>query len=251
MSYDTITFAIGGTVTLDLFAIEMNRVGALVASLREEVAAGLGMDWVLEDVHLGSAVTTWRGISDDQEGVSRVIHAYERVGEALEGGAHVPFAAPVRRAALALLKPVNKKVTELRFETAEREFTIGGNLVTFPTGPRRLVAYGAIEGRVQTLTNRGGLRFTLYDMLNDRAISCYLDEGKQDVMRDAWGQRVNVQGLITRDALDGRPTAIRHISRVEPVSEPEPGAFLRARGILKSSSGEAPEELIRRVRDAW
>lgn len=113
------------------------------------------------------------------------------------------------------------------------------------------VTFGAIEGRVQTLTERKGLRFTLHDTLNDRAISCYLQEGQKELMRQAWGQRAIVEGEISRDTILGRPVAIRHITSTRIVSESEKGSYLKARGIApRKPESPLPEVLIRQWRDA-
>jgi hypothetical protein len=111
--------------------------------------------------------------------------------------------------------------------------------------------YGAIEGRIQTLTNRGSLRFTLYDTHNDKAVSCYVAEGQEDLLRDVWGRRALVEGRIRRDSQTGRPLTIRDVRRIVPLPEPEPYRFYEARGILPLMPGEEmPEERIRRLRDA-
>ena len=112
--------------------------------------------------------------------------------------------------------------------------------------------YGGVEGRVQTLTSRGSLRFTLYDLFYDRAVSCYLSEGREDLMRDAWGRYVLVEGMVYRDPVGGRPTSVRRVTGDTILTEPEPGrSYVDARGALRQdASGLSPEEAIRRVRDA-
>ncbi len=83
-------------------------------------------------------------------------------------------------------------------------------------------AYGLIKGRMQTLTNRNALRFTLYDSFYDRAVSCYLPpDYDSDTLRNLWGKLVAVEGWIKRDARDGRPVVIRRISSVTPIPDRE------------------------------
>ena len=79
------------------------------------------------------------------------------------------------------------------------------------------VAYGGVTGRIQTLSSRGGLRFTLFDTLFDRAVSCYLAEGQEELMRDVWGRMAVVEGLVTRDRATGRPQVIRSVRGVTVV----------------------------------
>ncbi len=59
------------------------------------------------------------------------------------------------------------RVEALRYETAEIDAVISAEPEDRPRSTV-IEAYGAIEGRVQTLSRHGGLRFTLYDTLNNR-----------------------------------------------------------------------------------
>jgi hypothetical protein len=93
-------------------------------------------------------------------------------------------------------RSVSAGVEALRFETAEAEATVReaallGLAVAAPTATE---SYGAVTGRVQTLTSRSGLRFTLYDRLYDRAVACYLAEGQESLMREMWDQLATVEG---------------------------------------------------------
>lgn len=115
----------------------------------------------------------------------------------------------------------------------------------------KVQAYGAVEGRVQTLTSCRALRFNLFDSLHDRTVSCYLQEGQEGIMREAWGRRASVEGLISREAQSGRPVAIRQISRVKIIGEVEPGSYLHARAVSPLRPGDPmPEKTIRRLRNA-
>ncbi len=108
-----------------------------------------------------------------------------------------------------------------------------------------------IEGRVETLTRRHTLRFTLYDVFYDRAVSCFLEQGQEELMRDAWGKRCLVEGIIIRERQTGRPIAIRKVSHLEVLGEPAPGEYQRARAVIPFSADDPlPEEIIRGLRDA-
>ena len=128
------------------------------------------------------------------------------------------------------------------------------NITSIPAIPATetvRTALGAVEGRVQTLTERKSLRFTLYDGLHDRAVSCYVREDQQEVMRDWWGKRAIVEGEVSRDIESGRPIAVRKITRVQVLSEVERGSYLSARGVAPMKPGSPlPEEVIRWLRDA-
>jgi hypothetical protein len=119
-----------------------------------------------------------------------------------------------------------------------------------PTAARR-GAYGAVTGRVQTVTDRNRLRFIVYDHVHDRAVSCYLVEGHEDLMREMWGREAHVEGWITRDPESGRPLSVRKVTHVTPITKAEPQDYIRARGVVPlNPAGAKPEETIRRLRDA-
>ena len=120
-----------------------------------------------------------------------------------------------------------------------------------PVQPDTTVAIGAVTGRVQVLSNRGGLRFNMYDTVHDKAVSCYLKQGQEDLMREAWGQRAMVSGEVTRDKATGRPITIRQIMNLEILEETVAGSYHEARGAVPWEPGDAlPEDVIRRLRDA-
>lgn len=108
---------------------------------------------------------------------------------------------------------------------------------------------GSVVGRVQTLQGRGRLRFTIYDLLYDRAVSCYLQQGQEEVMRGAWGRLVEVEGEVSRDPVTDAPISVRKVTRVTPFDDPSPGAWREARGAV--TTPDAAEDIIRELRDGW
>jgi hypothetical protein len=71
------------------------------------------------------------------------------------------------------------------------------------------------------------------------------------MMRDVWGRRVIVEGLVNRDPITGQPETIRSITRVEVLPDNEPGSYRRAIGALRGRKLRlSPEAAIRRLRDA-
>ena len=96
-------------------------------------------------------------------------------------------------------------------------------------------AYGAIEGTLQTISNRAGFQFVVYEALTDRGVNCFV---RPDMFRDAhaaFGKRVKVSGLI-RYAKDGKPISIdvenvRVFKTIEEI-----GPIESFRGILKSGA---------------
>lgn len=74
------------------------------------------------------------------------------------------------------------------------EDCVGSDIARSPR-PNYISAYSAIEGVVQTLTSRRGLRFTLFDSLHDQAVSCYLEDGQEELMRGVWGRRAKAKRI--------------------------------------------------------
>lgn len=251
MANDTVTLALHGEVSLQAFAEAVQRFDKLVKALARDTGARK-TKWQVIDLEVGSTLTTARGTGQDgqdaQERVEGVVRNFLRVGRALERHEPLDFSKQVRDEARQLTALLNGDVTAIRFETAEADATVRAVSALVPP-EQSFVTYGAVEGRVQTLTSRGGLRFTLYDLFHDRAVSCYLAPGYEDQMRDAWGRRAVVEGRVSRDGATGRPLAIRSVTNVAVLREVEPSAYRGVRGI-SPSGGLSAEDAVRRIRDA-
>ncbi|MBI4289655.1 MAG: hypothetical protein HY671_14660 [Chloroflexi bacterium] len=250
MAKDTITLALNGDVELHHFSKALSTLETLVQALTRDLVATEKIRWIIHDLQVSSAIATVRGECDVLQEVERVVDAYVDVGRALERGQPPNFSQSVIRAASGISQLLDDNVPSIRFETADSDITIATQPNITASGAT-VQSVGAIEGRVQTLSNRKGLRFNLYDTLRDRCVSCYVDEGKEDLLREIWGKRTIVEGEITRDALSGRPLAARRISLIHVLPEIEKGNYLRARGIApRLHNARRAEEIIRGLRDA-
>jgi hypothetical protein len=245
----TITLGLEGEIPFARFAEAIRHWQALVDSLSDQVGRDADIEWIIDNLAVGSAVATIRGESSDIEAVDRVVHAYETVGRSLEQGQVIPFAPKVAREARNITKVLNGKITAVRFETANEESVIVSGMSR--EKPRVVRSFGAIEGRIQTLSSRQALRFTLYDSVHDRAVNCYLQEGRESLMRDAWDRRAIVEGRVSRDEATGRPTAIRQIENVIILDDVPAGWYRQARGVAPVAPDDLlPEDAIRLLRDA-
>jgi hypothetical protein len=252
---DTVTLEMIGAVSLSEFSTTVSRLERLLAELGRAEAQGVPITWLidaLEAVEAESALTAYRGVGAPDQQVADVVRAYGEVGNAIQTGEWGRLPRAVAEEARSLVSILNGRITSLRFETPDVEATVS-------TGPDPLQfstplpgAYGAVEGRVQTLTTRGGLRFTLYDTLYDRAVGCYLAEDfDREAMRAAWGSRAIVAGWVTRDPATGRPKTIRRVSQVVVLPEIGPDDYRHAMGAVPvGPEVEPPEATIRRLRDA-
>lgn len=250
MTKDTLTLGLEGDIALEPFATAIGRFTALVQALSKDLSGEADVEWIVEDLYASSAVATVRGICDTVGVVDRIVDAYAEVGDALAAGRDIPFSMDVRKPAIALSGILGNRISSIRFETAEREVIIAAR-PSEALKPRALeYAFGTLKGTVQMLTMRRGLRFTLYDPLFDKPVSCYLREGQEEQMRDAWGKRAAVSGSVGRDPDYGRPVVVRDVSDVSVAVPPEPGSYRRARGVIPwTAEDEPPEAIIRRLRD--
>ena len=248
MPNNTMTLALSGDVPFDSFAKAMSSFNLLVSFLGTEHDAGGDIRWFVDALEKSSALATIRGESTKPNKVEAVVNGYTQIATALETGRPMPtYRARTLGYAKDIVALLNEHITSVRFETAIEE-----HIVTSPpfvgAVPLR-PAYGAVEGRVQTLTNRQSLRFTLFDSFHDRAVSCYVVEGYEEIMRESWDKRAVVEGLVTRDPSTGRPLAVRQVTHIRMLPDEE-GDYRKARGAIPYvEGGPAPEEVIRRLRD--
>lgn len=242
----TLTFALGGRVEIGQFQEGITRFQQLVSALTPRK----GVKWVIEDLQSGSATVTLVAETETPDKAAKVVAGYENIGKALANHEPLPdtYSKRVRQAA-AGIQGLAHTVESVRFETADGDHIVAGNGAVAPSRALR-VSIGAITGRVQTLTNRGSLRFTLYDHIHDKAVACYLHPGQEELIRAVWGRRARVSGTVSRDGVLGLPVAVRQILKIEVLAEPTPGAYREARGALAGLPGdEKPEAVIRRLRD--
>jgi hypothetical protein len=257
MADNSVTLILDGTVSLEAFAQGVAGFTDLVAALSQKIAHE-PLNWELSNLQFSSAVMSLKSRGPEQESI-RVVNAYEEVADSLLGG--TPTAKFGPKVMNASQKLVDLPVERLRLETANREILVPSTLsLDVPVANavpslalvrNRKPSLGAIQGRIQTLSNRGELRFTLYDTQNDKAVSCYFEDGKQEIIRDMWGKMATVEGTVTRDPVSGRPLSIRSVKTITPLPEPRRSSnYQKAMGVLDSNSELSPEEIIRRMRDA-
>jgi hypothetical protein len=92
---------------------------------------------------------------------------------------------------------------------------------------------------------RGQLRFTLWDDIFDKGVSCFLDEGQEEKMRSVWGKPAIISGRIGRQPDTGLPVSVRDISDIQVIPEIDPGSYRNLRGAIPWKEGQKrPEEII-------
>jgi hypothetical protein len=68
--------------------------------------------------------------------------------------------------------------------------------------------YGTIEGRLESMSRRGGPHFFVFDALTDEAVRCYIREEKMHDVLGAFGRRVAVSGLVRYRKTNGQPMSV-------------------------------------------
>ena len=247
MPKNTLTFELGGHVDIELLEKGITAFHRLVSALTPRNS---GVSWKVDELNAGSAIATIVGEAEDTFVVEKIVSNYENVGAILEkGGSLLELDRTVSRAAEAI-KSIAESAEYIRMATVDDEYFLSRekDAADSSTG---LVSIGAVTGRIQSLSNRGSLRFNLYDSIFDRAVACYLSADEEDRMREIWGKRARVIGHVYREPKHFRPTSIRRILDIQILPEIEPGAFRQARGAIPWQAGDpGGEEVIRRLRDA-
>jgi len=264
MADNTVTLVLNGDVPLEEFAKAIAGFTELIKALSTEYNAP-SLDWLIEDLSVSSAMATAEAPSGNEKQIEAVIDGYADVGAALENHSEIRHSESVKSAARKIISIQDRRVNSVHFDTAKRAAIVPLHKIEseaplvsekkeplFKTVPRLSgAAIGAVQGRIQTLTNRGSLRFTLYDLHYDKAVSCYFADGKQEIILGLWGKLAIIEGIITRDPTTGRPLSVRQVKNITPLREATSEIeYQGARGISPSATGLSPEEAIRRIRDA-
>ncbi len=260
MSEKTVTLKLQGVVTVAALSRALQSFTALIRELSADAGAR-GMAWDVTGLEAGSAqATACADLADrfTEQQADLVAHAYLDVGRELAQGRDLhQYRARVRKPAFALAAAIGADVDAVVFETPEGDALaaresgvespdVEGDVLAFPTA-----SLGAVTGRVQSLSRHGGLRFTIYDAMDDKAVSCYLDKDSELLMIDVWGKIATVEGVLSRDPRTGRALAVRQISDIVAHDDCGPNDYRVAKGAVIPLPGAArPEGIIRRLRDA-
>jgi hypothetical protein len=248
MARNSLGLKIDGSITFPSFHKANGLFWALIKALSAEIGAGTSITWPLTDLQKSSALIVVAAETAQPEVAERIVHAYVNVGTALAFEQPIPYSSKVNRCALALSQIIDGEVTALHFTT-----DLGSVPVTRPVGvgPRgqRVQAWGTVDGTVETITSHRRLAFILYEAHFGHAVNCIVGQDQEAEMLALWRKHVRVSGLVIRDARLGHPLEIRQIAEMRELQRSDPDSYHKAAGIL-DLKGEAPEDLITRLRDA-
>jgi hypothetical protein len=271
MPNETITLVLSGQVFYEDFAKAVVAWSELIKGIAGQIADSDRVQWELEDAATGSFSGTMRAVYQrvgDELIAERFVQTYTRIGRDLRSRRLSGYAPPIQDASAKIVDLIGERVTSVRFETEIDDSEIFSQPVTdtprdlkeksaseerVPIERRdsRRISPGSIRGRVQSIMSRGSLRFTLYDAVSDHPVSCYVQPGKEEMMREAWGKMVLVQGVVRRDSATGLVTSMRDVDRITVLPTGTGGGWRQAIGCAPAKPGEmSPEAAIRRLRDA-
>ncbi|MDE2816676.1 MAG: hypothetical protein OXM03_01630 [Chloroflexota bacterium] len=231
---DNVTLKLDGVVPFPDFATAISELNELLKSLCSEITGSAAtVQWKVVELSASSAATTIQGTSDDPKDVPSILTAYSTVGQALEDNSEIPYSEEIRRHARSIASLVNGEITAIHFGTP-RALHIVRKPPKREEKPVTVDAFGTIEGRIRTLSDRQSLKFTLYDNLFDAPVICYLSLDNADEAARLWRKRVVVEGLIRRNPKTGIPMQIRKIRAISELPSSNPGSYREARGALRN-----------------
>ncbi|NPV77926.1 MAG: hypothetical protein HPY59_16315 [Anaerolineae bacterium] len=246
---DKVSLTLNGEIPVNLFAEAISGLSGLLHALTEEITAGKTVEWQIIELSAGSATAVIQGIADTAEDVEKITTAYAFIGQQLQFGNTIPYSLKVIQSARKIASILDGKVSSIEFGVDGEIYHITQS--GFQEKPMtKAYSYGVITGKVENLIGYKTLKFTLYDNLFNRGVTCYVEEEKRELLRNIWGKTVTVTGYIYRDIITGRPLEIHDIESIQIVPMREPGAYKKARGALSWKPGdETADQTIRRLRD--
>ena len=209
--------------------------------------------WRVEELRTGSLTAVVCPESEDEAAADRAIDIYEEIGRCAASGIAPPFSDRISKAARKLCGLINGRITSIDFSTSsvfyEAVSPIEAATATVAKSSQMTEAFGSVRGRAQTVSDRHGVHFTLFDLNDDHAIDCYASEDMKPSMRNAWGKMCTVSGIVRRHA-NGKIAIIRAIANITVLEETTKTSWRDAVGCSPAMPGSiSTGEAIRRVRD--
>jgi DNA polymerase III alpha subunit (gram-positive type) len=237
MHDNKITLALDGDVTLRDFSNAMVRFKEIVDGLKNEIAPDSKIDWVVEDLKKKCAIACIKGIpttSKDIEPIQRIKKAYTEIGRQVVHGEPLNNGYSVVQAVIGLRSLINGRITSIRFETSEKTYTIKKHTIFAPSKASwSTETFGCVRGRVESISKRQYLHFTLYDYNDDHPIQCFYTDGQKEKMRNIWDKLVYVEGAISRDEENDLVNSVNDIASITIIKERKPQEWRNALGCLK------------------
>lgn len=249
-----LTLQLVGNHDIDGFASFITNSRYLIKSLSSSAVKGHRrqankLHWYPVSANVnGSIQVTYTAETQNQDSFEQFQDAFFQVGNALRSGDTIDYSHAVEKYANSLRKVVSGENDSLVFMNEELETVIKPEYKSLDK-KIAISSYGQVTGKIETISSRHGLRFILYDSFFDRAVTCYVNNEKDEkLLADNFLKVVTVSGLVTRDPENDRPfrvTKINHIAQIKHLAY----TWQDAQGIIQLPKDIAPEEYIRKLRD--
>jgi len=217
-SKDCLTIDLEGDLPLEKFEKAVVAFFELIKEVTKEVLReNQQIRWTVT-VRAGSAVlNAIPHYTEDLAAQAReILHAVPSGVKSIESGTEeIPkffnreaVRAVKRLGSLQGLKPTDITAVKIR-SGSEKAFVTPKSVVVADSligGQRQ--SYGSIEGKMQTITDRGSFRFVIYDSLFDHRVDCFIDEGLIDKAVGSFRMRVRASGMVQYDGM-GDPVSIK------------------------------------------
>lgn len=185
MADGTVTLALDGDPSLADLATALGGLRILLDGLAGSATPTAEIVWTVESLQSGSAIATFRGTAGNPDVVKRAADDYLGVAQDLVRGTLSHRAPQVGAGARQIASIINGRVASVRFETESDDVVVTSSVApqNVVTLQERAPGFGAVTGKIQTVSSRGSLHFTLYHIRTEKAISCYLAPSYEDIMR--------------------------------------------------------------------
>jgi hypothetical protein len=236
----------GILVTPDEFRKTVNAFIDLLIQVSEEISDGESKPLWNMSVREGSNILVAKPVADPktEKNVKETIRVVISGIKLLEHGkSNIPHfnrraMHAARDLSSVLARPGKQGINVVEIRGSTRQKPVVVTLKTSETVAAQIgvqhQAYGSVEGRLQTITERGTFQFVVFEALTDRGINCFVPQDKFKEAHGAFGRRVNVSGIVQYDR-SGLPVSIkvdairifRELSEMPDIEE--------FRGILKGA----------------
>ena len=251
MGEDCVKIHVGGELPVDKLSEVFARFSQVLDALSESHSADVR--WVIAGLDYGSASALARAVPRDDEAQRRIPAMCDDYTDAArrvqDGNADRTFLLHRQmRELLVLADDAHPIVVESGRQRVVVEASVAPLALPAADGwEQDATSLGTVRGRVETLSRRKALSFSLYELTTDTPVRCFVVPGLEDTMRDVWGHIADVTGTVRRGAGTDRPLWIRRVTKVDRVDAGNPKGYLRARGAIRTD--EPAEVLVRRMRD--
>jgi len=178
--------------------------------------------------------------------------AVDRTFQSIQQGTIADLPGKVQQAAIGFQRARDKRPDmQVSVSTESTDFLVPAqNVSMHPKEPT--VSLGAIRGRIQSLSSRKGLQFTIWDEIFDRGVQVFLTVDLHDDLHQLWDREAEVVGIISRHPDTGQPISIRNVRSLSEITQTSSGDPRRFKGILTQyvAPGSDPVDVLRRLRDA-